>query len=400
MRFVYLHFACRSTVGNRKKYFLVKLTTSMDKIGRQSGIGHSQGKDLNISPFLPLDIVFHILILLPADFLYYTARYVCKDWANIIRDPSFTKEHLLKSKSGLLIQEYTVPSRGVFLYMQDGNFSMTHVRRDFPGKPIDSCRGLCLFYMPYGRHRYFGRQWKITDDSRALYVVNPVTMQIGVLPPLGNGWVQYCHLAYILRTGQYVVVCLFKNCGIINGLVLTVGIDLSWRKLNLPLAGRIMDGVVHATSVVGEVLYLSQSSTEIIATNLYDETSCLFQLPNGISNTSYWILKMGENLSCLVPEESGLNIYVLRDSKKSEWAKICQITDAITRNRIPLFCLVPLGWLDNGPNIVLQSKLWCCRRRNFIIVVNTETGEATPLSFSNDGPFRYILIHVNSLIKW
>ncbi|KAL3516911.1 hypothetical protein ACH5RR_023813 [Cinchona calisaya] len=220
-------------------------------------------------------------------------------------------------------------------------------------------------------------------------------MQIELLPSIGDGWVEHFHLAYILQTGQYMVVCLFKNFGIFHGLVLTLGINDLWRKLKLPRDGRNLDGLFHATSiVVGHVVYLSSGDTELVAVNLHDETSCFIQLPFGNSYRIYW-----ENLSCLVREDLGMNVYVLRDSTKCEWDKVCHISDVITRQKIPVVFLLPLGWLDNGRIIILDSKLWSFRD-NFIIAVNIETGDAKHLSFSNDVPIRHILIHANSLVKW
>ena len=46
------------------------------------------------SPCLPEEIIFYILVWLPADILYNSMRYVCQQWYRIIRDPLFIKEHL------------------------------------------------------------------------------------------------------------------------------------------------------------------------------------------------------------------------------------------------------------------------------------------------------------------
>ncbi|KAL3537040.1 hypothetical protein ACH5RR_000406 [Cinchona calisaya] len=222
MRFVYLHFAGKTKVGNRKK-----LSCETENI-------HGQN--------------------------WQTIWYVCKASVNVIRKPSFFREYLLKSKGGLLIQQYKFQSHGLFVDMKGRNCFVMYLRHDFPGKPLDSCRGLYLFHIPYGRHLLCSQQGKRTDDLRALHLVNPITMQIEVLSSLGDEWVQHCQLAYIRQTRQYMVVCIFNNYGTINGLVLTLGVDLSWRKLNFQLVGGISNGLLHATLViVGEAAYISQS---------------------------------------------------------------------------------------------------------------------------------------------
>ncbi|KAL3516910.1 hypothetical protein ACH5RR_023812 [Cinchona calisaya] len=141
----------------------------MAKSGRRSRktkTSRSQVKEnLNFLPFLPLDIIFNILILLPAGFLFNSVRYVCKAWASIIRDPAFIKEHLFKSNVRLLIQEYTIPSRGLYLDIQCGKFSVMNLRRCCPGKPIDSCMGLCLYFVSYKCHHMLGQKGKKLDES-------------------------------------------------------------------------------------------------------------------------------------------------------------------------------------------------------------------------------------------
>ena len=67
---------------------------------------------------------------------------MCKAWAKIISDPSFIKEHLIQSKSGLFIQKFGRPGYACFVELKGGEFEATPLNYCFPGHTVSSCGGL------------------------------------------------------------------------------------------------------------------------------------------------------------------------------------------------------------------------------------------------------------------
>ena len=98
----------------------------------------------NDIPFVSEDIIFHILVCLPAEFLHYCGKFVCKAFAKIIYDPSYIKAHFLQSKDALFIQKFGEPYHLCFLEFNEGELRTTHL--NWHGHKVSSCCGLSLFY--------------------------------------------------------------------------------------------------------------------------------------------------------------------------------------------------------------------------------------------------------------
>ncbi|KAK9670594.1 hypothetical protein RND81_13G211700 [Saponaria officinalis] len=57
-------------------------------------------------PYLPKEVIFNILLYVPAEVLHEVARYVCKQWYDIVSDPDFVTAHCrrMSSNHSFLIQ--------------------------------------------------------------------------------------------------------------------------------------------------------------------------------------------------------------------------------------------------------------------------------------------------------
>ncbi|KAF5951240.1 hypothetical protein HYC85_009184 [Camellia sinensis] len=128
----------------------------------------SNKKKKSSIPSLPDEIIFCILAWLPADILYNSIRYVCRQWYNIINDPIFIKEQLLRCTTGLFIQQKRTPYRAQFVDFGKMNVALTEVNVPFPNTVLATCDGLVLF----------------RDKQDTLHVANPLTKQSLIVPPV------------------------------------------------------------------------------------------------------------------------------------------------------------------------------------------------------------------------
>ncbi|RAL47312.1 hypothetical protein DM860_013277 [Cuscuta australis] len=62
----------------------------------------------HIGSFIPADLVLNILLLLPADVIYGIMQYVCREWYNIVRSPTFVSSHLQKSTGGAFLLQTAI----------------------------------------------------------------------------------------------------------------------------------------------------------------------------------------------------------------------------------------------------------------------------------------------------
>ncbi|CAL5329050.1 unnamed protein product [Camellia sinensis] len=347
-------------------------------------ISCSQSKNQkNDRPFLLEDIFFYILILLPAEFLHDCGRYVCKAWAKIIRDPAFIKAHLLQSKGGLFIQKCCRPYPAHFLELKGGEFKETSLNRYFPGQMVSSSGGLSLFY---GSH-----------PQKFLYVGNYVTMQYESLPfPIAaNELFPACHIAFVPHTGEYKVVCHCVSLrGVHRWLVLTVGKNMLWRKLETPLTGNNLDYEERTSVTIGGVLYWSQRSSGIYAIDLRDESSYSIQVPNEYVEESYWLLELGHRLSCLVNHQREIHVCILKDMYRSEWDKLYKVREVIDTETFSFRTFVPVGWMDNGQLLIFIIRRFGNWKERLIGAYNVKTGETKAF---NDFDTQLIHLHTNGL---
>lgn len=339
---------------------------------------------MNELAFLPVDIIINILLWLPAEFLYKYGRLVCKQWARIIGKPSFVESHLKKSRSGLLIQFFE-RRHSIFLEMKYGGFVMTHIRQHFRILLQDSCRGLCLFCGSY--------------SNKSLYVQNPITGQTVKLPScceIENENHLFSHLVYIPQDKEYKVIrmcCAFDNY---NWRVLTLGRDVAWRKLgSVPTTG-FEDKCTSAS--VGEVIYVAQSKSTILAIDLRMESTCYFKVPNGFIDQDYSLLSMQDSLTCAVTWKDDVCIWLL-DFYKGEWTKVCEIKHLCKRIKMLRHDIWVIGWLDNS-HIIFKMKKLERSKKCPVVAYNVKTGEASIFG-GKDGIDAHICrIHTNSLVSW
>ncbi|XP_057776202.1 uncharacterized protein LOC130995069 [Salvia miltiorrhiza] len=134
-----------------------------------------EGMPTNIES-LPKELLFEILLRLPADHLYERARLVCRRWYRIIHSHAFINEKMHGATYGLLLSP--VKGNTLPLYVTadaDGGILKSELNHISKLGVLATCNGLVLEL----------------DDKRFPRLANPATRQSFLLPPYPKGRM-YC----------------------------------------------------------------------------------------------------------------------------------------------------------------------------------------------------------------
>ncbi|KAL3615444.1 hypothetical protein CASFOL_041105 [Castilleja foliolosa] len=308
---------------------------------------------------LPVDIVFDILVQLPAQDIYSAVRTVCRKWYQIIHTNKFVHTHFHHSTYGLLVQKRVSQSTQLaFMALsRQGQIELTRLNYE-PEHHIlcSSCNGLIL-------------ECERRNDN-TLYISNPVTMQRFSLPPFAFPDpvmdLHYSALAYASLSMEYKVVRVYLNRENfqLGCIILTVGVDESWRpvctqhlslrsKQNLVFRPLTTEGFVHWVNMSNYVLTLNVE-TEIITEHPFPSSGdgiCFFPtakylsllIANSCRSCSWDIWEMKPETG----EWTQLPGIDLKDQmfeilgSSSEFDTIYKLSPAYIGS-----WLVPVGWLE------------------------------------------------------
>ncbi|KAI4332089.1 hypothetical protein L6164_017026 [Bauhinia variegata] len=351
---------------------------------------------------LPNDIVSNILHRLPAQFLYKSAKLVCKTWAEILQLPCFINSHLHHSESdhGFLIQQPRSPYNAQFVHTtRDWKIQVKDLNLKFPGKISGSSDGFLLINR------------RATSSSVVeLYVANPITMQVLKLPSLPQTCTYSGHCnnitSSISSTGEREIKVLSlgrEPNGMYNWFVLTVGKAMSWRKISSNIAAESQCdpasylSYVQSLSVDGVIYWTNFSwisNGSILAFDLHhSETAHHLKLPVEVDGGEYWTLvQMGNQICCMTCGKNvEMKVWLLKDLSRNEWAMVRSITFSTESPLKDYFC-IPLLWLDS--QVVIFSVY--VEVNNAIVAYNVNKNECQVIKV--DGVARYpIFLHSNTL---
>ncbi|KAL3615643.1 hypothetical protein CASFOL_041304 [Castilleja foliolosa] len=172
---------------------------------------------------LPDELIFEILVRVPAQDLYDSTRLVCRKWYNMINTRNFAHSHLQRSTPGLLVLDlYNLYScKQTLMTMQKGQIETSNLSYGFRGTVLSSCNGLVL------------RTNRNKNSKEGPYIiVNPVTKQHFALPRFHSGQLMFRNckfsLVYAASSRVYKVVSVPYSDQEYIGLVcviMTVGVD-------------------------------------------------------------------------------------------------------------------------------------------------------------------------------
>ncbi|KAG5535120.1 hypothetical protein RHGRI_023040 [Rhododendron griersonianum] len=324
----------------------------------------SNKKKRTNTPSLPEEIIFYILVWLPADILYNSMRYVCRQWYKIIRDPLFVKEHLLRSTTGLLIQE-NFSCAAQFGKFGEMNTTETKVNFNFPNVLLATCDGLVLFKDGY--------------DDKEVYAANPLTKQRVAAPPFCFPSFRFgLALACAYSTMEYKLVCTYrsKKSKVYHCTMVTMGKDHAWKPINCQKLSdpcrQIFRG--YRFSAGGFIYWAYDAFPCVVALDVESEVFYEFPSPAvETEDTSIYYVRKGKSLSCVVvnPYKGTWDVWVLSDPRSHGWRKLHEIDLDAQKLGISRTCILwPIAWVSNGD--VLVSGIGCKSR---YIAMNVKTGK-------------------------
>ncbi|RAL47302.1 hypothetical protein DM860_013267 [Cuscuta australis] len=342
--------------------------------------------------FIPEDLVLNILFRLPADVIYGIMQYVCREWYNIVRSPTFVSTHLQKSTGGAFLLQAAKSRPRYFLRMGKCGDDIELVEAEFPPSRdlASSCNGLVVM---------------VHYNCRELCITNPVLKQQLTLPPHPKLVAKkFCKLAYDVSSGVYkVVVCNPWD----PPTVLTVG-DKTWRPLRSScLFNRIVSDLhINRSLSLGSFLYwVSECALFVVSFNAETETFQEIPFPQGCTSGSpVALIEMG-SFPCLMrwKEKWTWELWLSRDQENAGWEKMSDINLLGQSSLIRVLsdddrCFLPLGWLKCGELMAFLVPL----NKSRIIAYNVRLGKihsALQLNPRMQHCNPFFIPHVNSLVS-
>ncbi|KAL3615463.1 hypothetical protein CASFOL_041124 [Castilleja foliolosa] len=331
---------------------------------------------------LPDEIVFDILVQIPAQDIYGAVRFVCLKWNQMIRTHKFVNTHLHHSTYGLLIQKRIPRSlKLTFISLsRQGQIELTRLNYE-PEHHIwcSSCNGLILECE--------------RENNRALYITNPVTMQRFFLPPFSfpdpcEGFYNSA-IAYASLSMEYKVVRVYLNRECQSGCaILTVGVDESWRPVctqHLSLEASV--DLTSCPLTTEGFVHWAQRGNYVLTLNVETEIIAEYCVPS--SGNSFYYFSTVKYLSMLIGR-GGWSWEVWEMTPETgEWTQLpgidlkdrmYEIFERLSeRGRIYKFAafvssrIFPVGWLEYKE--VLLYRLWCPQQLRICIVWNIRLKE-------------------------
>ncbi|KAL9177430.1 hypothetical protein ABFS82_01G057500 [Erythranthe guttata] len=344
---------------------------------------------------LPEELLYDILLELPAEDIYKGARLVCKKWYKMICNPKFVYAHFHNSTPGLIVECRFDSTRPVtFVATRRGRIEVSKFNFEFRGVVWGSCNGLIVE--------------TVYDGISTHYITNPATDQRFDLPreePDDSYSVMlFCYggCADDIFSKKYKAVSMC--CSTYNGskiwscAVLTVGVDKSWRNLlteHLSVSEPLTtEGFVHWPHNEGEGAY-------VFTLNVETEIFTVTPVPQGCGGERLtYYLPTGKSLSLIVfCNDFSFEVWDMKP-ETGEWttvfwidleARKCKFEHLMSKS-----ChssLIPVGWLNYPEALAFRisaSRGW--------FLYNVRTQEIDLFELDRDSSCYNYGAHRNSLL--
>ncbi|KAL3615558.1 hypothetical protein CASFOL_041219 [Castilleja foliolosa] len=311
---------------------------------------------------LPENVMFEILVRVPAQDIYHTAGLVCPSWHKITRTHDFVRAHLRQSTYGLLIQNRVlVFDVLVFVATPKDQIEVSKFNIGLNQREIlSSCNGLVLLYL--------------NDNKSDLYISNPAIKR-----RYCNDGIAYAAMAYVAASMEYKVVrTTFSHnqrprlqfCSI-----LTVGVDKDWTRCvniqHLPMTAEKLLFSVQPLTTEGFVHWARTNDSEYVLTlNMETEIITLHHVPShvrrhhdGETKLSCRYLSTGSHLSMLIGDHARWKVWMMKP-ETGEWTN--DVTSIDLEDEKCTFeveevsvlnCRVePVGWSEFGEVLVFKVR--------------------------------------------
>ncbi|KAL3615640.1 hypothetical protein CASFOL_041301 [Castilleja foliolosa] len=361
---------------------------------------------------LPDELIFEILVRVPAQDLYDSTRLVCRKWYNMIKTRNFAHSHLQLSTPGLLALDlYNMHSgKQILMTMQKGQMETSNLNCGFRGTVLSSCNGLVLLV-----------NRNTNSKERPCTIVNPVTKQHFALPQSHySGKLMfpnyYFSLSYAASSGAYKVVSISYSDLEYRDLVcviMTVGVDTDFvpRVSTQHLSLKAKDLLKRfPLNTPGFVHWVQNGISEYVLT-MNVESEIITQIPGPYLRDDgkrlfCCYLPMGSYLSLLIDrgEYSLWEVWKMKP-ETGEWTNMPSIlleSQKVINHLSSKFkrlgssspYLKPLGWSNSREALFFGG---CSRNSHFFMAYNIRTRELD-LLYAQDVMLNLYFDHRSSLI--
>ncbi|XP_074321428.1 putative F-box protein At4g09190 [Silene latifolia] len=361
------------------------------------------------SPYLPTEVIFQILIFVPAKSLFDAARYVCKQWYDIINDPDFIKAHYQISTPGFLFRDSCYRDSHM-TYIDANSPNSTEIQIPARVTEMSCFNGLVLFSTRSDREILF-------------HVANPVTKENISLPRLaaheGRMYESTASLSVDSR-GHYKVVfaldvsTFYEEDRRRRMGVFTIGIDKAWRFLDLegiPVGFLISDTISFSPQPFGGFIYwyeynynTSASRSDGFALDIDTETIYQFSQPKDVvfNLASATFIIIGTSLGFMLAESRFLwRLWKLTDVKSGEWTQLPCINVGTLHSHFDKVFGLYVNLIYN-PVKLDRGDLWLYRRindENLVVRYNFVNEKMVVFPMKIGISHRSLRPHINTLVS-
>ncbi|KAK9748718.1 hypothetical protein RND81_02G075500 [Saponaria officinalis] len=362
-------------------------------------------------PYLPVEIIFNMLLYVPAKDLHEVARYVCKQWYDIVSDPDFITTHCrMSSTNSFLIQhsEQLHKASHIELHILMGTLVRHETPVEIPFRGAIVCCFNGLLVLLSGSRTVDG---KIGYD--VFYVVNPVTKVIISLPHLTDSQhvTEGISLA-VDSSGHYKVVHVSGKTDYYEQVkmrVFTIGVDKAWRFIDLQGIPAVnARGMRFHSFCFGGFMYWFTYYTSYdispfgFALDVDTEIIYPLSMPNDVIKTQYPIsISMGTGPGLVTEQDDIWRAWKLTDVKSSEWTELTRINMRQVYNQIKNEFRTSRFW-NICPFRLFNGHLWlrCRREVNNYVVVHYDLARERFKHFRIKRLFNHTLHpHANTLVS-
>ncbi|XP_074293804.1 putative F-box protein At1g19160 [Silene latifolia] len=354
--------------------------------------------------YLPIEVIFNILIFIPGNALFHVMRYVCKQWYDIIRDPDFVRLNSRMSTPGFLIQETDCPH-------SDHNH-VIHIDADTP--TLNDATEIQIPSKTAVVSCFNGLVLLTNSSNRKIFhVANPMTKENISLPPLKG--MSTAGIA-VDSTGCYKVVCASGASRSYNKQVklrvFTIGIDKGWRSIDLQgiqhVNSEMRDAMSYCPQTLGGFIYWwthyyhTTSRRYGFALDIETETIYQFSEPEDVVKTAFAFISMGTNLGFIASGRGCTwRVWKLTDVKSGEWTELASINVSTLCSRYDEV-LDPYVNLLYQPVKLFGGRLWFyCDIKDGSALARYKFGSDNLMVFriKRRLNYRILLSHANTLIS-
>ncbi|XP_023752260.1 putative F-box protein At1g46984 [Lactuca sativa] len=359
---------------------------------------------------LPYDLIFKILLLLPAkDILKLTL--VCKTWRTLISSPNFIESHTTRCEKVLtFLKQFSESRPNTFdinthnnnnqftlfdpnppkkqklqIYLMEFNFKHQNATITDPNisgfrEILATCNGLIL----------------ATNKTGTLLILNPTTRK---LLPLKSGTIVQTRdesygFVFSPKTQQYKAIHVFRDeSGHIDTEILSLS-TMQWTGCHVPTFGLFRDFTHKPVSTCGVLYWLpgTNNVNYIISMDIDKEKFSRMDLPvtTGMNDR---LIENGDLLNFVAQlTVYRIQIWTLKRAECEEiWVKKCTIN-----MDYDITGLIPVFMTKNGRFLVF--KKW----REAVYEYDMEEEEMGKMVVDGDRNFNYRMAftHMNTLVSW